>query len=114
MAVHTPEQIAADRRVYMKTFLWLGILTAAEIAVTYLPQSKVLIGFLLVGLASWKASMVALRYMHLSHEKRTLLLIALTPAILCAFLVFMLMPDLTHSTRIRSKMTPDAAAPATH
>jgi hypothetical protein len=38
--------------------------------------------------------------MHLAHEKPTLTYIALTPAILCVFLVFMLLPDLGAITRL--------------
>jgi hypothetical protein len=37
---------------------------------------------------------VALYYMHLALEKRTLGIIALTPLFLCVFLIFMLTPDL--------------------
>jgi hypothetical protein len=33
-------------------------------------------------------------FMHLRFEKRTLGMIALTPLLICVFLLFMLMPDL--------------------
>ena len=48
---------------------------------------------LLVGLALSKASLVALYFMHLRFEIRTLGIIALTPMILCVFFLFMLFPD---------------------
>jgi hypothetical protein len=38
--------------------------------------------------------------MHLANDKRLLTWIALTPAILCVFLLFMLTPDLGAITRL--------------
>jgi hypothetical protein len=37
--------------------------------------------------------------MHLKFEQRTLIVIALTPFIICVFLVFMLLPDLMAGAR---------------
>jgi caa(3)-type oxidase subunit IV len=78
---------------YIAIFVWLGVLTVAEIAVTFLPTSRVLIGILLVGMALSKAALVALYYMHLRFERSTLGAIALTPLLLCVLLVFALLPD---------------------
>ena len=50
-------------------------------------------GLLLVALAVGKALLVALYFMHLRFETRTLGAIVLTPFVICVFLVFMLMPD---------------------
>lgn len=102
MAAHaaSPTEIAHEERRYIQVFIWLAILTALEIALTYLPLSRLVIGTGLVLLAASKAAMVALYYMHLVHEKRTLTYIALTPAILCVFLVLMLLPDLGAITRL--------------
>jgi caa(3)-type oxidase subunit IV len=102
MAAHaaTPADIAREERRYIQVFIWLAVLTALEIALTYLPLSRIVIGTGLVLLAASKASMVALYFMHLAHEKRTLTYIALTPAILCVFLVLMLLPDLGAITRL--------------
>ena len=80
---------------YMGVFWWLLALTIVEVAVIYTPLARLIIGFLLVGLALSKASLVALYYMHLKFEKRTLGLIALTPLLLCVLLIFALLPDLT-------------------
>ena len=49
---------------------------------------------LLIVLAVWKAALVALHFMHLKFEKRTLAMIALSPFVLCVFLILMLMPDI--------------------
>jgi cytochrome c oxidase subunit 4 len=102
MAAHvaSPAEIAQEERRYIQVFVWLAILTALEIGLTYLPLSRLAIGAGLVLLAASKAAMVALYYMHLVHEKRTLTYIALTPAVLCVFLVLMLLPDLGAITRL--------------
>ena len=80
---------------YIAVFWWLGVLTVAEIAATFLRIPRVLIGILLVGLALTKASLVALFYMHLRFERTTLGIIAATPLLLCVLLVFALLPDLS-------------------
>ena len=115
MATHSPEHLAQEHRRYMQVFVWLGVLTAIEIGVVYAPISKIAIGAMLVVLAFTKAALVALFYMHLVHEKRTLTYIALTPAVLCVFLVLMLLPDLGAITRVLTHSTPaPASAPAHH
>jgi len=100
MAAHTAEQLQQEERRYLIVFVWLAVLTAFEIGVIYMPIPRLAIGLMLCLLAATKASLVGLFYMHLVYEKRTLMYIALTPAILCVFLVFMLLPDLGHVTRL--------------
>jgi cytochrome c oxidase subunit 4 len=82
---------------YMGVFWWLLALTILEVIFGSLPTGptyphifKILI---LVSMAVSKASLVALYFMHLKFEVRTLGIIALTPMILCVFFLFMLMPD---------------------
>ena len=79
---------------YMGVFWWLLALTIIEIAVIYTPLAKLIIVILLVGLALSKAALVALYFMHLKFERLPLGLIAVTPLILCIFLIFMLSPDI--------------------
>ncbi|HEX9636229.1 MAG TPA: cytochrome C oxidase subunit IV family protein [Acidobacteriota bacterium] len=81
---------------YMAIFWWLAALTAVEIGVIYLPIVKLVIVILLVGLAISKAALVAMYFMHLKFEKRSLALIALSPVGLCILLTFALLPDLAH------------------
>ena len=114
MSGHSAAELDQEERRYLQIFFYLAVLTAAEIAVTYAPMARVAIVLLLVVLAATKASMVALYYMHLVNEKRTLTWIALTPAILCVFLLFMLFPDLLHSTRGRVHLPPPAAEAEGH
>ena len=84
---------------YMRIFWILLGLTIAEVAVIYMPLPKIVIALLLIGMACSKALYVALYFMHLKFEKRTLMIIALTPFIICVFLVFMLLPDLMDNAR---------------
>ena len=84
---------------YMNIFWWLAGLTIVEIAVAIPDYSIVLKAILLIGLACSKAALVAIYFMHLKFEKRTLTIIVLTPFIICVFLVFALMPDLTSDAR---------------
>src|SRR5262249_5326691 len=87
---------------YMNIFWALAVLTVIEIGVVYLPASRLLIGFLLVALACTKATLVAMYFMHLKFERSTLGIIALTPMILCVFLIFMLLPDLTAHNKLHT------------
>ena len=80
---------------YMAIFWWLLALTIVEVGVIFAPLLRVLIVILLVGLALSKASLVAMYFMHLRFEQRTLGLIAMTPLLLCLLLVFALLPDLS-------------------
>ncbi|MBI2358054.1 MAG: cytochrome C oxidase subunit IV family protein [Deltaproteobacteria bacterium] len=79
---------------YIAVFWWLLALTILEIAVIYMPFTRLVVVILLVGLALTKAMLVALYFMHLKFERLTLWIIALTPLILCVFLILMLTPDI--------------------
>jgi caa(3)-type oxidase subunit IV len=112
MATHSAEEIAHEERRYFQIFVLLGVLTVLELGATKMPISHLAIGAILVILAATKAALVALYYMHLAQERTTLTWIALTPAILCVFLVLMLTPDLGAITRMLTHSAP--AAPAAH
>ena len=101
---------------YMAIFWYLAIRTVVEIGVIYLPIGKVTIGVLLCALTLTKAVLVAMYFMHLRFETRTLGWIALTPLAIATLLVFVLLPDgfavLKKTTDMAKK--PVAAAPAKH
>jgi cytochrome c oxidase subunit 4 len=78
---------------YMAIFWYLAILTVIEIAVIYAPLNKATIVVLLCGLALGKASLVAMYFMHLRFETRTLGMVAVTPLMIATLLVFLLLPD---------------------
>jgi cytochrome c oxidase subunit 4 len=96
---------------YWLVWLYLFILTVAEIAVIFLPVPKFLIAIALISLALTKAGLVAAYFMHLRFEVRTLALIALTPLLLGALLIFILLPDhsaVPHKTADSVKIAPPA------
>lgn len=78
---------------YIAIWAWLGVLTMLEIGIANAPIVKVLIVVSLVGLAVAKAALVAMYFMHLRFETRTLGLIAVTPALLLILLTFAVYPD---------------------
>jgi cytochrome c oxidase subunit 4 len=81
---------------YMNIFWALTALTVIEVIIPLLDLfPRTTNGMILITLAVIKATMVALYFMHLKYEKSALGWIALTPMVICVFLVFMLMPDIT-------------------
>lgn len=69
--------------------VWGGLaaLTLVEVLVAFLPWAKATIIIVLVGLAVWKALLVALYYMHLRYEPNRLRLLAVAPLPLAVILV---------------------------
>jgi cytochrome c oxidase subunit IV len=82
---------------YMAIFWYLAVLTVVEIGVIFLPVAKMAIAVMLVALASAKATLVALYFMHLRLETKTLGYIALTPIVIGTLLVLVLLPDSLHA-----------------
>jgi cytochrome c oxidase subunit 4 len=78
---------------YLAVFIWLAVLTVLEVVAVYLPLTRLALAAILVALAFTKAALVAIYFMHLKFERRTMLLVAVTPVILCVFLMLMLIPD---------------------
>jgi cytochrome c oxidase subunit 4 len=97
---------------YMAIFWWLAILTVVEIGVVFLPFGKVINGTLLCGLAVGKAALVAMYFMHLKFETRTLGLIAVTPLAIATLLVFIILPDSSATDRKTANLKPATSAPA--
>jgi cytochrome c oxidase subunit 4 len=97
---------------YIAIWGWLLLLTITEVATTRLPIPRLTMAILLVGQALTKALLVAMYFMHLKFEKRTLGMIALSPLILCVFLSLMLLPDSKHDPNAVQQKPPAAAAPA--
>ena len=100
---------------YMAIFWYLAILTVVEIAVIYMPLAKFTIGVLLCALALTKATLVAMYFMHLRFEAKTLGWIAITPLAIATLLVFVLLPDgFAVLKKTATISQPAAAAPAKH
>jgi cytochrome c oxidase subunit IV len=99
---------------YMAIFWYLAILTVVEIGVVFLPFGKLVNGTLLCALALGKASIVAMYFMHLKFETRTLGLIAITPLTIATLLVFVILPDAFAVAHKTANVKPAASAPAKH
>jgi cytochrome c oxidase subunit IV len=72
---------------YIGIWVALAVLTGVELGVAFLPFSKTIIILLLVGLAFWKALLVALYFMHLRFEPNRLRILAVAPLPLIVILV---------------------------
>ena len=84
---------------YMAIFWYLAVLTVVEIAVIFMPIARLAVGIMLVTLACAKATLVALYFMHLRVETKTLGYIALTPILIGTLLVLVLLPDTQRAPR---------------
>jgi cytochrome c oxidase subunit 4 len=72
---------------YWMVWAGLAVLTMVELGVAFLPWSRRLIVVLLIGLAVWKALLVALYFMHLRFEKNRMRIFALAPLPLTVIIV---------------------------
>ena len=98
---------------YMAIFYYLAILTAVELGVIFMPIPKLVIAALLCVFAVWKAALVAMYFMHLKLEARTLALIAVPPLTIATLLVLVLLPDgfaVAKKTADEKKVAAPAAA----
>jgi len=84
---------------YMAIFWYLAVLTVVEIGVIFAPFPRMAVAVLLVAFACAKATLVALYFMHLRIETKTLGYIALTPIAIGTLLVLVLLPDTQHVPR---------------
>ena len=86
---------AHSHRQLHQDFLYSpGAHRSSKSAFVYLGLPKMLLVRLLVILAVWKAALVAMHFMHLKFEKKTLSIVAIIPFVLCVFLILMLLPDI--------------------
>jgi cytochrome c oxidase subunit 4 len=99
---------------YMAIFWLLAILTVIELIVVFLPFGKMVNGTMLCALAVGKAVVVAMYFMHLKFESRTLGLIALTPLAIATLFVFVILPDAFRVDHKTTTLKPAVEAPAKH
>jgi cytochrome c oxidase subunit 4 len=77
---------------YMLIWFVLLVLTIVEVGIAYLsslPRSVLIV--VLVGLAIWKAALVAMYYMHLRFERLRVVLLAMAPLPLAVILVLVIL-----------------------
>jgi cytochrome c oxidase subunit 4 len=79
---------------YMAVFAALAVLTIIEVGVAFIGFGEVTTILILVGLAIWKALLVALYYMHLRFEPPRLIVMVLAPLPLALILVLAVLTDL--------------------
>ena len=73
---------------YLLIWLYLAVLTAAELALAFeLPISRNIKLVLLMGLAIWKALLVAMFFMHLKFERWNLRILLIVPLPLAVILI---------------------------
>jgi len=78
---------------YWMVWAGLAVLTAVELGVAFLPWSRKVVVLTLVGLALWKALLVALYFMHLRFETNRLRIFALAPLPLTVIVVIAVMTE---------------------
>jgi len=71
----------------------LLILTVLELSVTFLPWSKEVQILILLGLAVWKALLVALFFMHLKWEGNRMRIFAIAPLPLTVIIVLAVLTE---------------------
>jgi cytochrome c oxidase subunit IV len=67
------------KKTYVMIFVWLTVLTAAEVAIAALPMPELIQIGLLVAIAVIKAALVVLYYMHLRYDSLWYWIILLVP-----------------------------------
>lgn len=78
---------------YLAVWAGLAVLTLIEVGVAFVNLPREVIVLSLLGLAVWKALLVALYFMHLRFEPGRLVLIAAAPLALAPILVFAVMAE---------------------
>ncbi len=98
MAGHSPEEISAERRVYVTVFASLGVLTLVTVAVASLDLSTGAAIFVALAIASVKGSLVACYFMHLIGERK--LIYAVLALTFFFFLVLIFLPLAAQADRM--------------
>lgn len=90
----SPEEVKRQVRIYVRVFAALAVLTALTVTVSYfhLPILWAVIIALLI--ASFKGSLVAAFFMHLSHEKKIVFVVLLFTVLF--FLAVLILPSIAH------------------
>jgi cytochrome c oxidase subunit IV len=104
MAEHHDEH-SISYKTYIKTWVWLLVLTAIALGVGYAPINEKLKALLLVGTTLMKILVIAAVFMHLRYERINLILITFAPLILAIVMFAFTFPETlgtaTHVLRVR-------------
>jgi cytochrome c oxidase subunit 4 len=78
---------------YMLIWLYLALLTGAEVGVAFMPISRGVVVTALLVMAVWKALLVASYFMHMKWEPMRLRLVALAPLPAVAIMIVVIMME---------------------
>lgn len=93
MSASDVEAIRKQTRVYVGVFIALAIGTVLTVAVAYLHLPVALAILVALIIASFKGSLVAAFFMHLSHERKVIYWVLLLTVVF--FLALMFIPSFT-------------------
>src|SRR5436190_10074095 len=79
--------------LYLKTWVWLLVLTAIALGIGYAPINETIKALLLVGTTLLKILVIAAIFMHLRYERVNLILITVAPLILAVILFSFTFPE---------------------
>jgi len=105
-------------RHYIQIFVLLGILTAVELAIAiaytkWHPYPKGALVVMLIGLAFYKAALVAMHFMHLKLDPRRLSIAVIAPVCALMVLVTILSFEAIQANHLHAfESAPASSAPA--
>jgi cytochrome c oxidase subunit IV len=94
MSASDAESIRKQTRAYIGVFVTLMILTILTVAVSYFHMPVVLAIVVALAIATFKGSLVAAVFMHLSHERKVIYWVLLLTVLF--FIMLMAIPSLWH------------------
>ena len=96
---HAAADIKKSVRIYVMVFTALMVLTGVTVGVSYIHLAVPLAILVALVVATVKGSMVALYFMHLSHERKLIYYVLALTVVFFIFLMFV--PLATNLDRIR-------------
>lgn len=88
MSASDAESIRKQTRTYIGVFVALMVLTVLTVAVSYFHMPIILAVIVALIIASFKGSLVAAVFMHLSHERKAIYWILILTVLFFLFLMF--------------------------
>ena len=93
MSDHDHEQHSINYKLYITTWVWLLVLSAAALGLGYAPINERLKAFLLVCTTLAKIVVIATIFMHLKWERLNLVLLTFVPLILAIIMFSFTFPE---------------------
>ncbi len=81
------------KQPYILIWVILLVLTLAEVGYAFMDLPKIVLAIGLIGMAVWKALLVAIYYMHLRHEPHRMWILAASPLPLAVIMVMVVVTD---------------------